>query len=181
MKFILGILKIIDLLNEWLGRIFSFLILVLMVVVVEEVAARYFFKSPHVWGLEVCEFLLVIITCLGGGYTLLHKGHVKVDIIYANFPLKVKAVMDMIMYPVILMIALILVWYGGEEFWMAYKSGTTSFSGWPVIMWPFKMFIPIAGVLLGLQTLAKWIRDLLTLVTGVEVVSEVYSGEGGMR
>jgi TRAP-type mannitol/chloroaromatic compound transport system permease small subunit len=181
MKLILRFLKGIDLINEWSGRVFSFLIFALMILVVEEVVARYFFKSPHMWGLESSEFLLLIMTCLGGGYTLLHNGHVKVDILYAKFSVRGKAIADLIMYLIVLIVALVLVYSGGEEFWMAYTTDAVSFSGWPVIMWPFKLLIPIAGVLLGLQALAKWIRDLLTAVTGVKVESEVFSGEGGMR
>jgi len=181
MKFVLRLVYIIDLINEWIGRIFSFLIIALMLLVVEEVIARYFFRSPHDWGLELSGFLFLITICLGGGYTLLHGGHVKVDIIYLLFPARVKAIVDLFTYIIVICLAFVLIRYGGESFLRAFTSHAVSFSGWQVILWPFRLFVPIAGMLLGLQALAKWIRDWITAVTGVKMESKVVHGEGGIR
>lgn len=180
MKILIGILHLIDLINEWIGKIFSMLILALLFLVVEEVFARYFFKSPHTWGLELSEFLLLIIVTLGGGYTLLHGGHVKVDILFSKFSERTKAILDLCTHVIVLALAYVLIVYGGKSFIRAFTSQAESFGGWQIITWPFRLFIPIAGVLLGLQALAKWIRDLVTVVTGEKLESKVVSGEGGI-
>lgn len=180
MKALTAVLYVIDLVNEWIGKIFSLTIIALLFIVIEEVVSRYFFNSPHDWGLEGSEFLLLIIVCMGGGYTLLHGGHVKVDIVYSKFSVRGKAFMDVITHTLVLALAVVLVIYGGKAFLQAYVSQATSFSGWQVVLWPFRLFVPIAGVLLGLQALAKWIRDLVTLITGNKLESRVFSGEGGI-
>lgn len=180
MKVLTSILHVIDLINEWIGKIFSLLIVALLFIVIEEVVSRYFFNSPHDWGLEISEFLLLMIICMGGGYTLLHGGHVKVDIIYSRLSVRVKAFLDVLTHTILLSLAFVLVVYGGRAFWQAYVSQATSFGGWQVILWPFRLFIPVAGVLLGLQALAKWTRDLVTLITGKKMESKVFSGEGGI-
>ena len=181
MKFLIGILHIIDLVNEWIGRTTSLLILVLMAVVVEGVVARYFFRSPHDWTLEGSGFILLIFVCLGGGYTLLHGGHVKVDILYSKFSIRKKAIIDLFTYTIVFALVYVLIRYGGKSFLSAFSTNATSFSGWQVVLWPFRMFIPVAGILLGLQALAKWIRDLVTAITGEKLDSKVFSGEGGIR
>jgi len=181
MRVILSVLKIIDLINEWAGKIICFFAILLMLVVFEGVISRYFFRQPHSWTLLSSEFTLLYMVSLGGGYTLLHGGHVKVDIIYQLFPVRGKAILDLITYPIILILCIVLVWYGGEEFWRYYTTNAKSFTGWPIILWPFKIMVPVAGALLGVQVLAKWIRDLITAVTGVKMESEVVSGEGGLR
>ncbi len=180
MKLLTGILHIIDLTNEWIGKIFSLLILGLLALVTEEVFARYFFKNPHTWGLELSEFLLLIIVTMGGGYTLLHGGHVKVDILYAKFSVRTKAILDVLTHIIVLALAYVLIAYGGKSFIRAFTSQAESFGGWQIITWPFRLLIPIAGVLLGLQALAKWIRDLATAITGEKLESKVVSGEGGI-
>ena len=50
-----------------------------------EVVARYMFNSPTSWATEATTMLFVAYTILSGGYLLLHRGHIKVDIFYQQF------------------------------------------------------------------------------------------------
>lgn len=174
-------LFIIDSVNEWIGKVVSFIAIVLAFVVVYYVVTRYFFQNPPVWGLETTEMMLLVLVCLGGGYTLLHKGHVRVDIIYSRFPPRAKAIVDLITYLIIFFIAAVLVWYGSKTTLSMMRSGELSYGIWAFPLWPTWLMVPIAGVLLGLQCLAKWVRDWVTALTGVELKSKVVPGEGGLR
>ncbi len=89
----------IDVANEWLGKVFCFLIVILMFVVVGEVIMRYVFNAPSMWAFELSSIVLMYITFLGAGYCLLHGGHVKVDIVSARLPPRTKAIMDLIKHP----------------------------------------------------------------------------------
>ena len=183
MKLLGQILHAIDLVNEWMGKLFGFLIIILMVAVVYDTCMRYFFASPTLWGMEANQILLLAIVCMGGAYCLLHGGHVRVDVIYMNLNQKTKALLDLISIPLIMLFCIVLIKYGLLSTVKAFTAGEINpEGGWEYPMWPIYMLIPIAGLLMGLQSLAKWIRTLVILVTGENKLnSKVVPGEGGIR
>lgn len=73
---------LIDCANLWVGRTVSWLAVLLVLVVFANVVMRYFFQASFVFLHELEWHLFAIIFLLGGGYTLLKDGHVRVDIIY---------------------------------------------------------------------------------------------------
>ncbi len=171
----------IDLMNEWLGKIFSFLAVILTLLVVYDVCARYFFERPTIWGLEMSCIILTWITFLGGGYAFLHGGQVKVDFLYQKWSPRTKSAIDLFTYIFFFSFCLILVWYGGEVAWESIKDSRVSTSAWAPPLWPSQIMVPIGGLLIGLQGLAKWIRDFSTAWTGQNAFpSKVVSGEGGL-
>ena len=162
-----GVLHVIDVVNEWAGRIFAFLSLVLMGIVIYDTVMRYVFTAPTIWGVELDKILLLTMVCLGGGYCLLHGGHVKVDILYQFFSPRVRAAMDLLTHLFLLVFCVAVIWYGGSVFWEAWEIGEVcSDSAWEYPLWPVLMLVPIAGILLGCQAVAKWIRDLSIVITG---------------
>ena len=181
MKLISGFLNLTDSLNEWVGRVFGLLTFILTFTITYDVFMRYFFKRPVIWATDINGALLLALVFMGGGYALLHGGHVKVDIIYSRFPPRMKAILDLVTYPSLFIICFVLVLYGGETAWEALIDDRRFVSYWGGIIWPALVLIPIGGILIGLQGLAKWIRDLLMVVKGTELKSKWTSGEGGSR
>lgn len=175
MKMINKVISIIDDINEWTGRAAAFLGIILMGVVVFEVIMRYVFNRPHIWAMEMCGFMLLGITFFGGGYVLLHNGHVKVDILYMKFPPRVRALIDLIIYPVLLFICIVLVWYGGEATYDSLIHGYRTHSIWAPIIWPSQIIVPIGGILIGLQFFAKWLRDFIIVIGGVGLEDKLSS------
>ncbi|MGB5985705.1 MAG: TRAP transporter small permease subunit [Desulfobacterales bacterium] len=74
--------RIIDWLNEQIGRGVAWVTLLLVLVVFVDVVMRYAFKTSFVFTQELEWHLFAFIFLIGAGYTLLHDGHVRVDIIY---------------------------------------------------------------------------------------------------
>ena len=160
-------LAFIDSVNERIGSVAWFLIPILMLVVVYEVVARYAFKSPTIWAFEVDGFLLITIAALGGGWTLLHRGHVNVDIVYGRFSTRGKAIIDIVTFSIVFSVMFILI----REFTvMALKSlanREVSQSIWAPPLYPIK-FLAVVGIFfMFLQCFAKFARDLVTAVTGI--------------
>jgi TRAP-type mannitol/chloroaromatic compound transport system permease small subunit len=171
----------IDSLNEWSGKTFAFLSLLLTGVVVYDVFLRYFLSSPTIWGLEFSCILLAMITFLGGGYSFLHGGQVKVDFLYQRWFPRTRAMVDFFTYFFIFAFCFILVWQGGLVAWESIREGRESTSAWAPPLWPSQIMVPIGGFLVGLQALAKWVRNLAILRTGKdELASKLVSGEGGL-
>jgi TRAP-type mannitol/chloroaromatic compound transport system permease small subunit len=81
----------IDFLNEWVGRGVAWVTLALVVVIFVDVIMRYLFNTSYVFTQELEWHLFAFIFLIGAGYTLLHDGHVRVDIIYQRLGLKGKA------------------------------------------------------------------------------------------
>lgn len=180
MKYVARVLGIIDIINEWVGRTVSFLILTLSLLVFSDVFMRYLFNSPIVWGMELSQYQLVAVVFLSGGYTYLHHGHVKIDILYERWPPKIKASADLFTCLFIFLVSILLMIYGTELAVESYIKNHTMSTGISSPLWPSQLMIPIGGLLLGLQCLAKWIRDIIYLFTGKTFQSKVVKGKGGI-
>ena len=96
----LNLLKVfcgaIDSTNEAVGRIVSWVSLLLVLVVFVDVVMRYLFKTSFVFTQELEWHLFAFIFLIGAGYTLLHDGHVRVDIIYQRLGVKGRAWINLI-------------------------------------------------------------------------------------
>ena len=58
-------LKIVDAINEWVGRITAYTVLPMLGVSMYEVIARYVFKSPTMWAGQIISLLFVILVVPG--------------------------------------------------------------------------------------------------------------------
>jgi len=182
MAIIKWVLRAIDSTNEWSGRIISFLINILMLIIVFDVCMRYFFNMPTIWAMDVSQFILLACICFGGGYTFLHHAHVTVGVVRDRLSVHFGALLDLITHVLLFLICAVLVWDGGKAMFYHLQAGNINASSslqYP--MWIIWILVPVAGVLLGFQALAKWIRDWIIVIKGVKIESEVYEGEGGIR
>jgi len=166
MKTLTKVLRAIDDLNDWLGRILSYGIIVMFVLVLSEVIRRYFFNSPTVWGNELTQLTFGVYVVLSGPYVLRWGDHVNVDLFYSRFSPKGKAILDIITFPIFLLFAGMLLVYGGSFAIESMMRFEHSESAWNPAIWPFKLSIPIAAILLILQGIAKLTRDIITVVNG---------------
>jgi TRAP-type mannitol/chloroaromatic compound transport system permease small subunit len=159
-----------DSVSEWSGRIFIWLIIPLTGVVVFEVISRRFFNVPHIWATEVTDYIYGPHFMLVAAYTLLHRGHVRVEVIYELFSPRVRAILDCFTYLVFFFPFLIIVFTNGILF--AYTSWSiheTSESAALSILPLVKTVIPVAFLLILIQGLANFIRHLVFVVKRKEI------------
>ena len=81
----------VDWLNERVGRGVAWVTTGLVLVVFVDVVMRYLFNTSYVFTQELEWQLFGFIFLMGAGYTLLHDGHVRVDIIYQRLGTKGRA------------------------------------------------------------------------------------------
>lgn len=91
MEAIKTITRWIDNMNEWVGSGVAWVTLGLVLVVFVDVVMRYLFNKSYVFTQELEWHLFGFIFLMGAGYTLLHDGHVRVDIIYQRLGIKGRA------------------------------------------------------------------------------------------
>lgn len=149
--------------NEWIGRIAGLFIVGIVLIILREVIARGVFNAPSVWADEGMTYLAGLAYALGGGYTLLHRKHVLVDLVYQPVARRggaLKAVFDIAAFVLFALYCLTLIWFGwklGSESFLVHEGSGTL---WNPPVWPLKLAIPLAGLLLLLQGLANLLIDL---------------------
>ena len=160
-------LGVVDSLNEWIGRIAAYSLYALFAVMLFEVIARYAFNAPTQWSFELTLFIFAYATFLGGGYVLLHKAHVNVDIFYSRLPPRGRAIIDLCTAPIIFIFVVVLLWQGWAVFWNSFSFlEHSTVSRWNPPMYPIKIALPIGAGLVLLQALVKFIRDIIIAARG---------------
>ncbi len=104
-------LAFIDRLSELSGKGLSALIFAMIGILLIEVVLRYVFNRPTIWAHETTQQVFGAYAVLAGAYTLLHAQHAKVDIIYAAFSPRGRAIADCVTFLftfVYLMVILVL-------------------------------------------------------------------------
>lgn len=147
--------------NQWVGRITLYLVFILPAVMFYEVVSRYIFNSPTIWAFEVSNFLFGGIIVLGGGYLLLHKGHVSVDIIYNRLSVRGRAILDLCTSPLFFLFVGVLMWQGIDMFWTSLSRWENSPSVWAPALWPVKLLIPVGCGLMLIQLLVNFVKNIM--------------------
>ncbi len=161
-------IKYIDGISEWTGTAAAWLVVPLTLVVVYEVGMRDFFNLPSKWGYDVCWMLYGAMFMIGGAYTLRHKGHVRIDIVYNVMSPRTQQIFDSVVYAVFfLFVSIVFTWDGikfAAKAWIVGEKLSTS--TWLFPSGIIKTVIPVAYFLLSLQSLAEMIRSLSSLRKG---------------
>lgn len=168
MRTLSRILRAIDSINEWTGKIVSFAILPLIGITVYEVVLRYVFKAPTLWAHELGTFLFGVSWILAGGYALVRGAHVKMEVLYVRLPLRWRAILDLITAPLFFIFVGLLLWKGWELAFYSLSHWEHSTTAWAPPIYGVKMIIPLGALLILLQGLAKFIHDLITAAKGRE-------------
>jgi TRAP-type mannitol/chloroaromatic compound transport system permease small subunit len=158
--------RFVDRLNDVLGRGVAWLTLAMVLITFVVVILRYIYAIGWVWMQESYVWLHGIVFMLGAGYTLLHNGHVRVDIIYSTASARYKSVIDLLGSLLLLMPLVVVVFLVSYQYvlssWLKLEESREA-GGLPGL---FLLKTVILGfcVLLGLQGLALAGRSLLALV-----------------
>jgi TRAP-type mannitol/chloroaromatic compound transport system permease small subunit len=153
--------KFIDRLNEQVGKMVSYLVVPLTLIIVFEVIMRYAFDAPTLWAWDVNMYLGGLMTVLGAGYAHLYKSHVSVEFLLEKWPPARRVLLDLILSPLIIFPLAILSWYGFEAAWQSIKINEHYSSLWEPPIYPLRIAIPIGAVLFLLQAISRFMGDLL--------------------
>jgi TRAP-type mannitol/chloroaromatic compound transport system permease small subunit len=158
----------VDRLSAWVGKAFAWCIVGLTAMVCYDVVARYLFRAPTSWGLDVSLMLYGTLFMMAGAYTLSRNGHVRGDVLYRFLSPRAQAALDLALYLLFFLPGIAaLAWFGvgfAQDAWAIREQSQTTSYGLPV--YPLKTVIPIAGALLLLQGLAEIARCVICLRTG---------------
>ncbi|WP_432474194.1 TRAP transporter small permease subunit [Amphritea sp. HPY] len=161
-----------DRVSEWVGKTVSWMCLAMIAGLCYEVGARYLFLSPTSWAHESTTMLYGTFCILAGVYTHKHHGHVRSEVIYNLFPVRGRAVLDVLtglIGLVVFAIFFVITFNYAADSW-AIKE-VSSKSTWAPIVYPFKSMLPLAVGLMILQSIVAVIRNMM-IVMGAQPVAE---------
>lgn len=169
-----SIARFITTLNARLGHLLSYVVLILFLLLLGDVVMRYVTQSPISWSSQASKLIFGVYAILGGGYLLARRDHVNVDLFYANFSKRGKAIAD-------IATSFLFFLFVGVLLSESYSLAADSVSRWEVSyettwhapVWPSKVLIVVAAVLLLLQGIVKLIADIM-IVMGIEVDESAY-------
>jgi TRAP-type mannitol/chloroaromatic compound transport system permease small subunit len=163
-----GFLMFIDSLSTWVGKAFSWLILVLTFGVSYEVFVRYVLNRPTTWAFDMSYITYGALFLMTGAYALSRNGHVRGDVLYRFWRPRVQASMDLVLYFIFFLPAVLAFMYSGWGYAaMSIRFREVSiFSPAGVPVFPLKALVPVTGVLLLLQGIAEIIRCVLCIRSG---------------
>jgi len=87
---------VVDSINEWIGRVVAWLTLGCVITCFLVVVLRYGFSIGFPWLQELYVWQHAAVFMVGAGFTMLHGGHVSVDIAYSKFGPRTKAWVDIL-------------------------------------------------------------------------------------
>jgi len=157
-----------DRVSTFVGKAFSWIFGLLMLVVCYEVIKRYLLNSPDAWVFDVTGMMYGAGFMMCGAYTLAQNAHVRGDFLYGSMRPRTQASLDLALYIVFFIPGIAALVFAGWDFaadsWAILEHSSTSSDGPP--MYHFKTLIPIAGALVLLQGLAEIARCIVCLRTG---------------
>lgn len=159
----------IESLSVWVGRAFGWCILVLTLSVSYEVFVRYVLNKPTVWAFDVMVQMYGALFMMAGAYALAQDTHVRGDVLYRLFPVRMQATIDFILYLIFFFPGMLaLFWFGTEIASDSWRYKEVSWNSPARIqIYFFKTLIPLAAGLLLLQGMAELVRCWRAIRTGV--------------
>lgn len=158
----------IESLSIWVGRAFGWCILILTFSVSYEVFVRYVLNAPTVWAFDMMVQMYGGLFLMAGPYALAQDTHVRGDVLYRLFPVKVQASIDFVLYLLFFFPGMLaLFWFGAEIASDSWRYKEVSWNSPARIqIYFFKTLIPFAGGLLIIQGIAELLRSWLAMRSG---------------
>jgi TRAP-type mannitol/chloroaromatic compound transport system permease small subunit len=163
-----AVIKTIDLLSKSVGHAFAWCIVILTLGVSYEVFVRYALRDPTSWAFDLSYILYGALFIMSGAYTLSRGGHVRADIFQRRWKPRTQASLEIVLYLLFFfpgVLAMIIAGWGyGHDSYLISEVSVNSPVGVPI--WPLKLLIPAAGILLTLQGIAEILRAVICLQEG---------------
>ena len=164
MRFLLAFSRLVDSLNERVGRLTAWLVLACVLISAANAVARYGLNFSSNAFLEIQWYLYSIVFLCAAGYTLKHNAHVRIDLVSGRLSRRAQAWIDVFGGLFMLLPACaIILWFGWSAFLESYRINEVSGDAGGLLRWPVKFVVPLAFLLLILQGVSETIKRIAFL------------------
>jgi TRAP-type mannitol/chloroaromatic compound transport system permease small subunit len=164
MKPLLALSRGIDVVNEHLGRLVYWCVLIMVLVSAANASSRYALNiASNAW-LELQWYLFAAVFLLCSGYTLLHNEHIRIDVVSSHLARRTQIWIDVFgLLFFLLPMSLFIMWLSWPIFMNAWTSGEMSGSAGGLIRWPVRLLVPLGFFVLSAQGLSELIKRIAYL------------------
>ena len=167
MKYLRFYSRVVDAVNDLVGKLVMWLILLATVISAANAISRYAFSISSNAFLEIQWYLFGAVFLLGGGYAFLRNAHVRIDVLSSRMSPRFRNWVDIIGITFFLLpLCYMMITMGWPIFERAWQSGEVSSSAGGLIRWPAYLLIPVGFGLLGLQGISELIKRFNYLFAG---------------
>lgn len=159
-RFIEAYVRHVEAVGYWVGRFAMYLFYALAAVLLYATLSRVIAHQPVNWAIELSQFILSAYYLLGGAYSMQLDSHVRMDLLYGRLPPRRRATTDAITILCVIFYLAIL-FAGGisaTNYAIVYKQ--QNYSSWAPLLWPVKVIMTIGILLMLLQTIATFFRNV---------------------
>jgi len=163
-KVLLALSRLIDTINEYVGRTVYWLVLVTVLVSAANATSRYVLdRASNAW-LELQWYLFAAVFLLCSGYTLLHNEHIRIDVIAGRLSRRTQVWIDIFGTLLFLLpMSAYILWLSWPIFMNAWNSNEISASAGGLVRWPVRAMVPAGFFLLTLQGASELIKRVAFL------------------
>lgn len=145
--------------NRRIGRIAMYLVFVMMGILLWSSFSKTFLL-PSLWTLEMAQFTLTAYYLLGGPYSIQLGSNVRMDLLYGTWTPRQKAWVDAFSVFALIFFLGVLLYGGIESTKYAIEYGERSYSAWRPYMAPIKIVMCVGIILMLLQAIAEFFKDI---------------------
>jgi TRAP-type mannitol/chloroaromatic compound transport system permease small subunit len=170
---LLALSRLIDRLNERIGRTLYWLVLAAVLISAANAVVRKAFNFSSNSFLEIQWYLFSAIFLGCAGYTLLRNEHVRIDVIAGRLSKRAQTWIDILGTVFFLLpMAILIMWLSWPVFVEAYTRHEVSTNTGGLIIWPARLLIPVGFFLLALQGISELIKRVAFLMGMIPDPSE---------
>lgn len=164
MQALLGLSRLIDTLNERVGRAVYWLVLVAVLVSAGNAVVRKLFNYSSNSLLEMQWYLFSAVFMLSAGYTLQRNEHVRIDVIAGRLSTRAQTWIDVLgtVFFLLPMTAL-FIWLSWPIFLRTFAQHEISGSAGGLVIWPARLLVPVGFTLLALQGISELVKRVAFL------------------
>ena len=164
MQVLLAFSKLIDFMNEKIGRALSWLVLIAVLIsAVNAVIRKVFSSSSNAW-LELQWYLFSAVFLLCAAYTLLKNEHIRIDIVSSRLRRSTRNWIDVGGHVIFLLpLCALMLYEAWPYFWLSFVSSEHSSNAGGLIRWPAKILIVIGFAMLLLQGISELIKRIAVI------------------
>lgn len=161
---LLSLSRLIDRVNEAIGKAVSWLILVAVLVSATNAVVRKVFNtSSNAW-LELQWYLFGAAFLLAAAYTLKQNEHIRIDIVYGAFSRRVQHWIDLFGHVMFLMpFVIVMLFFFVPYVANSIRLGEVSTNSGGLVIWPAKTLLLIGFSLLALQGVSEIVKKIAVM------------------
>lgn len=148
----------VDMASRVAGFVATVLLAVAVAIVCQMIFVRYVMNGSTFWQTEFVVYCIVAATFIGSPYVLLHRGHVRVDVLPEALSGRPRIALELLAGLLSLVFCGLLAWAGWHHFHEA------AAGGWKTETRLFPLWIPLLPLPLGMGLLClQYVAEMLKL------------------